>query len=114
MKLAVLPNVVLAFEKVWKANQVKLGMAGVFNYPCWIPMVTKVTYVDRMDEFIETYSMATKQAKVDGRVVNISIQTIGKYLKIPTNGLTNKLLHALTIRSSLRENNQRIESGRLT
>lgn len=59
-------------------------------------MVSKVAYVDRIDQFIKTYSMTTKQAAPDGRIFKIYAQAIGKHLKLPTDGFTEGQLLALT------------------
>lgn len=59
-------------------------------------MVTKITYVDRVNQFIKTYSMTTKQARGDGIVVKIFVKAIGMHLKLPIDGILEGQLPRLT------------------
>ena len=95
VKPVVLPDIPLALKRAWKANQVKLETAGVFEYLCWVQAVTKVAFVDHVLQFLETYSMGVETAKVDGRVIDFSVPIIGRQLRIPADGAVEGQLPGL-------------------
>lgn len=96
VKPLVLPVIAFVLKKAWKANQVKLESAGVFNYLCWVQMVTRVAFADWVAQVIETYSDEAATAQVNGRVIELSAQTIGRYLKLPSDGVNEGQLPKLS------------------
>lgn len=56
----------------------------------------KVAFSEHVLKFLETYSMGTESAKVDGRVVPFSIQAIGRNMRLPVDGITEGQLPAIT------------------
>ena len=96
VKPVVLPPIIFVLKKVWKANQVKLKTAGVFNFLCWVQMVTRVAFTDWVAQVLETYSEEAGTAKVNGRVIEFSAQTIGRFLKLPADGVTEGQLHKIS------------------
>lgn len=96
VKPAMLFDTPLALKKAWKANQIKLERAGLYEFLCWVQVILRVAYVDHVLQFLETYSMGVETATVEGRVVNFSVPTIGRVLRIPADGVGEGQLPALT------------------
>lgn len=96
VKPAVLPVITFVLKKAWKANQVKLETTCIFNYLCWVQMVTRVAFADWVTQVIETYSEESATAKVNGRVIELSAQTIGRFMKLPIDGVSENQLHKLS------------------
>lgn len=96
VKPAVLPDIPFALKKAWKANRVKLETAGVFDFLCWIQLVTKVAFVSHVVQFMDTYSIGKETAQVDGRVVPFSAVVIRNHLKLPADGILEGQLPAVT------------------
>lgn len=91
-----LPVILMVLKKAWKANQVNLEQAGVFNYLCWIQGVTRVAYVERVEQFISTYSMKSETARVNDRMIDFSAPVIRQFLKLPLEGLLLDQMPELT------------------
>ena len=96
VKPVVLSDIPFALKKAWKANQVKLESAGVFEFICWMQLVTKVAFGSHVVQFMNTYSVDTETARVDGRVVSFSVQMIRNHLKLPAEGIFEGQLPGVT------------------
>lgn len=96
VKPAVLPNIPLVLKKAWKANQIQLETAGVFEYLCNMQIYTKVAFVNHVLQFLKTYSMGIKTAKVNGRMVQFFVQALGRIVSLPIEGITEGQLLAIT------------------
>jgi hypothetical protein len=96
VKPVMLPDNPLALKRAWKANQLRLETAGIFEFLCWVQLVPRVAFVDHTMQFLETYSMSTGTAKVDGLVVDFSVPAIGRHLRLPADGANEGQLPALT------------------
>jgi hypothetical protein len=49
-----LPVIPMVLKKAWRANHHNLEKTRVFTYLCWIQGVTRVAYVDNVEQFIST------------------------------------------------------------
>ena len=96
VKPVVLFDIPFALKKAWKANQIKLESAGVFEFVCWMQLVTKVAFGSHVVQFMNTYSVDTETARVDGRVVSFSVPMIRNHLKLPADGILEGQLPAVT------------------
>ena len=96
IKPVVLRDIPFVLKKAWKANQAKLGKAGIFEFLCWVQFSTRVAYAHHVVQFMDTYSIGTETARVDGRVVPFSVQMIGNHLRLPTEGIVEGQLPAIT------------------
>jgi hypothetical protein len=47
-----LPVISMVLKKAWKANHLNLEKTRVVTYLCWIQGVTRVAYVDNVEQFI--------------------------------------------------------------
>lgn len=92
----VLSDIPFSLKKAWKANQVKLESAGVFDFLCWIQLVTKVAFGNHVVQFMNIYSVDTETATVDDRIVSISVPMIRNHLKLPAEGILDGQLPAVT------------------
>lgn len=59
-------------------------------------MVTRVAFVDWVAQVIETYSEESAIATVKGRVIELFVRTIGRFLKLPSDGVSESQLHKLS------------------
>ena len=88
VKPVVLPDLPMNMKRAPKANQVKLEKAWILYFICWIQNSRRIAFVDRVNQFVSTYSMKTEKTRVDRREVNFSVQSIGQQVKLPTSGTT--------------------------
>lgn len=86
MRPMVLHGLPPSLRTAWEGNREKLTRAGVFAYLAWIQSITRVAFVERVAQFVQTHSEATETAQVDGRTIDFSVSMIGRRLKLPTNG----------------------------
>jgi hypothetical protein len=96
VKSMVLPDLTMSLKRILRGNQTRLEKTWLFDYTCWIQSVTIVVFINRVNQFFNTYFMTTKKTKVEGCVVNFSVLTIGRYLKLPIEGIMEGQLPALT------------------
>ena len=61
VKLVVLPDLPMNMKRALKANQVKLEKGGIFDFICWIQKSRRIAFVDRVNQFVSTYSMKIKK-----------------------------------------------------
>lgn len=83
-------------KKAWKMNQVKLETTCIFNYLCWLQMTTRVAFSDWVAQVIETYSEDSATTTVNGRVIELYVRTIGQFLKLPSDGVSESQLHKIS------------------
>lgn len=95
-KPVVLPPITMTMKKAWKANREKLEEAGIFDFLCWAQSATRVAYVDRVVQFVQTYSPETQTAQVGGRTIDFSVKAVGRLLRLPIEGLTLEDMPGLT------------------
>lgn len=96
IRAVTLPVIPMILKKAWRANQGNLEQAGVFNYLCWIQGVTRVAYVEKVEQFISSYSMKSETARVNGRMIDFSAPVLRQFLKLPLEGLLLDQLPGLT------------------
>lgn len=92
----VLPSIPVALRTAWNNNGENLRQAKIFGYLVWIQSVTKIAYVDRVIQFVQSYSKETATAKVDGRTIDFSVQMIGRVLRLPSEGQLVEEMPGLT------------------
>lgn len=95
VKPVVLSDIPFALKKAWKANQIKLESTRVFDFLCWMQLVTKVAFGNHVVQFMNTYLVDTQIARVDDRVVSFSVQRIRNHLKLLANGILEGQLPAV-------------------
>ena len=83
MVLHALPS---SLRTAWDSNREKLAQAGVYTYLAWLQNITRVAFVERVVQFVQTHSIETETAQVDGRTIDFSVAMIGKCLKLPVEG----------------------------
>ena len=59
-------------------------------------MVVKAAHVAKVVPFIQTYSLLTECARVEGRLINCFAKMVSIRLKLPMDGLTLEALSGLT------------------
>ena len=95
-KHVVLPPITMTMKKAWKANREKLESAGVFDFLCWAQSTIRVAYVDRVTQFVQTYSPETQTAQVRGQTIDFSVKAFGRLLRLPTEGLALEDMPGIT------------------
>ena len=96
VKPLVLLVITMPLKVAWKNNQNKLEKAGMFDYFCWIQSVTRVAYVEKVNQFIKTYDSDTATAQVDGRTIDVGVNSIARLLWLPKEGLLLDSMPGLT------------------
>lgn len=97
VKQVVLSELIMSLKRILKGNKMRLERARLVGYMCRIQNATKAAFVNHVNQFVNTYSMKTERAKVDGRIVDFSIMNLGRHLKLPIlDDITEGQLPALT------------------
>ena len=92
----VLPPIPASLRVSWNNNGENLRQAGIFGYLAWIQSVMRIAYVDRVTEFIQSYTKETATAQVDGRTIDFSVKMIERALKLPSEGQLVEEMPGLT------------------
>lgn len=86
----VLPPILAALRTSWNVDSERLRRAGIYNYLFWIQNVTRMAYVDRVIQFVQTYSRETEIVLVDGWTIDFSSKMIERILRLPAGGHLSK------------------------
>lgn len=92
----VLPPIPASLRAAWNENEQKLNQAQIMNYLVWIQKVTRAAYVERVVQFVRSYSQETATAQVDGRTIDFSVTRVARELKLPQQGQLIEEMPGLT------------------
>ena len=92
----VLPPIPASLRAAWNENEQKLNQAQIMNYLAWIQKVTRAAYVERVVQFVRSYSQETATAQVDGRTIDFSVTRVARELKLPQQGQLIEEMPGLT------------------
>ena len=83
-------------QQIMAKNRVNLEKAGIWEFLLWVRDVEKVVQEGKVTQFVNTYQLKTKLAKVDGVTVDFSTQAISQAFLLPNQGAKIEALPALT------------------
>ena len=81
LKPIVLPQITMTLKRAWKANRGNLEKAGIFDFLCWVQSATRVAYVEKVTQFLQTYNPDTETAQVDNKTIRLLCADCGDALE---------------------------------
>lgn len=86
IRLIVLPPISASLRVAWNTNGENLRHARIFSYLAWIQSITRVVYLDRVAQFVQSYSKETATTQVDGWTIDFICQDVRVNLEITIRG----------------------------